>query len=189
MSLFHWRLAVLALLASTLLGAGEESPSAGLSVLAIGANWQADTGESFPLRQLAGKPHVIAMFYSGCHMSCPLTVEALKWIEQNLAPRVVDETGFVLVTLDPGGDTAEELAGFRREANLSTRWTLLRGTRLATREMAEALGISFQQGTYRLSHSAAIVVLNAEGRIVSRHTTLRPDLHAVVQSVEALASR
>ena len=150
--------------------------------------WETDTMAKVSLDALPGRVRVFAMFYSGCHMACPVTVEALQWIEKNLSPAAAAETQFVLVTLDPGGDTPEDLRAFRSEARLSARWTLLRGTRRMTRELADTLGISFTHEAVRLTHTAAIVVIGADGEIRSRHTTLRPDLRAVVKSVETLTA-
>ena len=59
--------------------------------------------------------------------------------------------------------------------------------RLTTRELADSLGISFHHDAVRLTHTAAIVVVGADGQIHSRHTTLRPDLREVVNAVESLA--
>ena len=157
------------------------------TINAIDGSWQTDANAVIPLSALPGRVRVIAMFYSGCHMACPVTVEAMQWIEKTINPATAGVTQFVLVTLDPGGDTVEALREFRAEQRLSARWTLLRGNRLTTRELADSLGISFHHDAVRLTHTAAIVVVGADGQIHSRHTTLRPDLREVVNAVESLA--
>ena len=167
--------------------ASDDAPLAA-TINAIGGTWQTDANAEIPLSALPGRVRVIAMFYSGCHMACPVTVEAMQWIEKTLSPAASGVTQFVLVTLDPGGDTVEELRGFRTEQRLSDHWTLLRGNRLTTRELADSLGISFHHDSVRLTHTAAIVVVGPDGQIHSRHTTLRPDLREVVKSVESLAN-
>ena len=161
----------------------------GATVFATEGVWQDDRGRELAWAALAGRVRVVAMFYSGCHLACPTTVAAMQWIEKNLPPAARATTEFVLVTLDPGGDTVRDLHAFRAEQRLSARWTLLRGNRAATRELADTLGISFRLDATRLTHTAAIVVLDAAGRIVSRHTTLHPELRGVIASVGSLGGR
>jgi protein SCO1/2 len=158
------------------------------SLAEIPGTWQTDKGQSGKLADLPGSVRVMAMFYGGCHMACPITVEGMQWIQGKLSPRAAGTAVFVLATLDPGGDTPAELATFRVEQRLNQRWTLLRGTRAATRELADLLGVSFADGATRLTHTAVIAVIDGNGRVVSRHRTLRPDLREIVAEVERLAA-
>jgi protein SCO1/2 len=152
----------------------------------LGGEWQSDGGNTQVLSTLAGEPVILAMFYTGCHVTCPVTVEAMQWVEHNLPPGVAGRCRFVLVTLDPGGDTPSELRAFRLEHGLSAQWSLLRTSRRGTRALAERLGVEFDVGPYRTSHTSTLVVLDANGRIVARHTHLYPELQRLVAEVEEL---
>ena len=160
-------------------------PVAG-SLWTLGGDWQQDNGRPLALSELAGAPAVVAMFYTGCHASCPVTVEAMQWVEHNLPSDLSRRCRFVLVTLDPGGDTPEELRAFRLEHGLSDRWTLLRGTRRQTREFADRIGLTFEVGAYRTTHTTRLAVLGADGKIIAVHRQLYPELKILVGEVERL---
>ena len=74
----------------------------------------------------------------------------------------------MLVTLDPANDTATELSRWKRERNLPAAWTLLRGDRAATRQLADRLPIQIldmADGDH-IFHDSRIVLLDPEGRIL-----------------------
>jgi len=175
------------LLGADLSGAGEiGNRGPDQSLWSLSGSWQSDDGTSFSLTDLAGGPAVVAMFYTGCHVTCPVTVEAMAFVEHNLPPDLARRCRFVLVTLDPGGDTADELRAFRTEFVLSARWVLLRTSRRTTRVLAERLGIDFQVGLYRTSHTSSLAVVDASGRFVSIHSEVRPELRRLVAELVAL---
>jgi len=159
----------------------------GRELSAIPDVWQDDRGEPRKLSQLATRPQLLAMFYADCHMVCPMTVETLRTLERELAAARID-AGLVLVTLDPATDSVAALAAFRREQKLSERWTLLRGTTLATRRLAESLGIPFRLDAVRIAHGGMIVVTDARGKIVAHFAGLHPDLAALRQAVGVAAT-
>ena len=159
----------------------------GRELFAMPDAWQDDRGEPRKLSQFAARPQLVAMFYADCHMVCPITVETLRTLERELAAAQID-AGILLVTLDPSTDSVATLAAYRRERKLSDRWTLLRGTTLATRRLAESLGIPFRIDAVRIAHGSVIVVTDARGKIVAHFTGLHPDLAALRQAVGAAAT-
>ncbi len=182
---FTLRTLLLALALGGYIGPARAQSPAGSVAFGDNGRWQNDAGETLTLAAVPGRVRVVTMFYSGCHMACPVTVESLQWIEKQLSPAARAAAEFVLITLDPGGDTVADLHSFRVEERLSPQWILLRGERRATRALADVLGVSFHADGIRLSHNAVIVVIDDQGRIVSRHPTLRPALREVVSAIEA----
>jgi len=180
------RRSLMLVLLALLSGIARAGEPAAASLWTLGGEWQEDNGRSLALPELAGAPAVVAMFYTGCHASCPVTVEAMQWVEHNLPADLARRCRFVLVTLDPGGDTPEELRAFRQEHGLSGRWTLLRGTRRQTREFADRIGLSFEVGAYRTTHTSRLAVLGADGKIIAVHNQLYPELKLLVSEVERL---
>src|SRR5947209_5220405 len=71
----------------------------------ITTTWVTDAGSQMGLAELRGRPQVIAMFYSSCHVACPVTVWRLKQIASSLPKEVRTQVGFVLITFDPATDT------------------------------------------------------------------------------------
>ena len=147
--------------------------------------WTTDTGAKVRLADLKGRVQVVSLFYSSCHMTCPLTLVSMRQVEAALPAELRAQTGFVLITFLPEIDTVRVLHRFRGEQNLSARWTLLRGSDAATRKAADALGVAFRTDSFRLSHSPQIAVLDAEGRIIFRQRDLRASSAPLVNAVRS----
>ena len=137
---------------------------------------------------LQGRPQIVALFYSSCHVACPITVEKLKQIESTLSKDLQAQVGIVLVTFDPMADTADVLHSFRRSQQLSNRWTLLRGTDASTRGLTGWLGVAFERQRFRLTHSNAITLLDAHGRIVFQRTGLHDPIDDFMKAVASITA-
>jgi protein SCO1/2 len=144
-------------------------PAERYSVYDLGSTWRDQTGARRPLASLAGRPRVVAMVYTSCAATCPLTVNEMKRIEA--AVRGVD---FVLVTLDPERDDPARLAAYARAHGLdAARWTLLSGAEDDVRELAAALGVRYRRiSPDELAHSNALTVLDATGAVVDQQAGL-----------------
>ena len=149
------------------------------------ATWETDAGEFKPLAALAGKPQVVELIHATCQVTCPITLQSMKQLEASLPKEARSQVGFVLVTLDPLADSPATLRSFRRSQQLSSRWTLLRGTSSATQLLAHSLGVAFVRDNYRLAHSTQITVLDAHGKIVFRQIDLHVGNDELAQAVAA----
>ena len=136
------------------------------------------------LADLSGHPTVVALFYSSCHVACPITVRKLKQIESALPDSLRAKARFLLVTMDPEGDTPRALRAFRRDQQLSGRWTLLRGSLPSTAGLAGLLGVAYHKDAYRLTHSYEVTVLDAAGRIAYQDHRLHHDPGDLVRAME-----
>ena len=165
------------------------APSSARSVSDIDAQWETDAGSKIQLTDLKGRVRVISMFFATCQGVCVITKNDMQTIEASLSPEDRAQVGFVLVTLDPKRDTAEDLRAYRRAEALSPeRWTLLRGSESATTKLAALLGIgSGRDDSGQFVHSSELIVLDQSGRIVHHHSGLRADLAAITREVEAAA--
>ena len=78
------------------------------------------------------------------------------------------------MSIDPERDTPEMLRAFRAKYKLPTeRWTLLRGSAEATRQLAEMVGFSYQPGSpTQYAHSLLISIRDASGVIVFQQAGL-----------------
>ena len=152
------------------------------SVYDLGSTWRDQTGERRTLASLGGRPQVVAMVYTTCTATCPLTVGEMKRIAA-AAPG----TGLVLVTLDPAQDDPARLAGYARDHGLDAkRWTLLSGTDDDVRDLAAALGVRYRRvSAAELAHSNTLTVLDASGAIAYQHEGLG-GADASVRAVRAL---
>jgi protein SCO1/2 len=133
------------------------------SIYELEGTWRDAAAAKHPLSKLEGRTQVLAMVYTSCTATCPITVAQMKRIEEATPPDV----GFVLVSLDPQRDDAERLAAYAGERKLdASRWTLLTGPDRDVRELAAVLGIRYRQVTPDdIAHSNILTVLDEEGRI------------------------
>lgn len=157
------------------------APAAG-PVYDLAGIWTTDAGKKIPLRDLSGRPRVVAMFYTSCEMICPMTLEVLQGIESRLAPDMREKVGFVLLTLDPHTDTPRALSRYRRDHRLpESRWTLLHGSPESVARVASAMGVTYGRDSFgRLSHSAQISLLDGSGRVVLQQSKLTGDFNPMI---------
>jgi protein SCO1 len=160
---------------------GDVRPNTSLS----DAVWQSDNGTKLQFADLLGHPQVVSFFYSSCHITCPLTLLSMKQVEAALPAEVRSQVGFILITFVPEIDSVGALHRFRRMENLSDRWVLLRGSKRSTQKLADLLGASFSRDSYRMAHSAQIVVLDGRGRVVFRQQNLHSDPTQLVNAVRS----
>jgi protein SCO1/2 len=143
----------------------------GNSLYQLESVWKSDDGREMMLAELRGKARVLSMFFSGCDNICPMLTGQLKTLERGMPESLRARVGFVLVTLDPGGDDVETLADYRKRMGFSaSNWILLRGSSDDTRELANLLGVTYmpKRDNGQIDHNGLIVVLDAEGRIVEK---------------------
>ncbi len=145
------------------------------SLYQLDAQWRRDDGADMRLSELRGKVRILSMFFSHCAGICPMIVGQIKLLERELDPGMKDKVGFVLVTLDPGGDDSADLAAYRRKMNLGPdRWILLHGGNDDTRALANLLGVTYtpKPKNGQITHTGLIVLLDREGRAVEKTANL-----------------
>jgi len=150
------------------------------------------TGKNFTLRDMAGAPVLVTMFYGDCHAACPVIIENLK--------RTVDALGtdagalrVLLVSLDPVHDTPDSLAMLARKNKLDpARFRLaVAADDSATRTLAATLNIKFRRlDNGEINHTTRVALLDASGstRATSSRLDVTPDTTFVAQIAALLKS-
>jgi len=131
-------------------------------------------GNGLHLADRRGKPLIVSMFYTSCHNVCPLTIDTLLATERALAPNARLGLDVLLVSFDSERDDPLAL---KRVADLRKldvpRWTLARTEAANVRKLSAVLGIQYRELANReFNHSSALVLLDAEGRMVARSDTV-----------------
>ena len=138
---------------------------------------------------LRGKPRLVSMFYTSCQYICPLIVDSGKAIERELTPAQRDRLGIVLISMDPARDDPAALQAVATKRKLDgDRWWLAAPRESDVRSVAGVLGIRYRKlADGEFNHTSALVLLDAEGRIVARTDQVgtRPD-PAFVAAMRAL---
>ena len=127
-------------------------------------------GQGFTLAQRRGKPQLVSMFYTSCPYVCPLIIDTLKKTQRALGESERAGLQVLLVSFDPERDTPQRLKQVFGERHLdASSWTLARAEAADVRKLAAVLDIQYRalangEGT----HSSALVLLDADGRILAR---------------------
>jgi protein SCO1 len=154
------------------------------SLFQLDAKWTSDTGRELALRDLRGETLVVAMIFTHCAYACPMIVQDLRKIRDQLPPAVRERTRIVLVTFDTERDTLEVLKTYRNAQTLDDRWMILRGQSADTQTLAMLLGVQFRrEANGQFGHSNVITILNPDGEIVHQRTGLRGGLEGAAEAI------
>ena len=148
-------------------------------------------GKSSNLIDRRGQPLLISMFYTGCQFVCPRIVDALKKTEESLTPAERSRVPVLMVTFDPARDDVAALKEVINERHLnSAQWTLARTDERHVRKLAATLAIQYRalpSGDF--NHTSVLILLDAEGRIAGRTSTIGAADPTFVKLVKKVAAQ
>jgi protein SCO1/2 len=156
------------------------------SLYQLDSEWTSDVGQKVKLDVFAGRPQVVAMFFTRCEFTCPITVSDLQRIEAALPREARERVDFLLVSFDSKRDTAEILRAYRQSRKLpEAHWSLLRGEADDVRELAALLGVNYKQDARgQFAHSNIITLLNGKGEIAHQQMGLNQPTAGFVSAIE-----
>jgi len=130
-------------------------------------------GRPFDLASARGQPVLVSMFYTSCQMTCPMIISTIQQTVKALAPAERERVKVVMISFDPARDTAAVLKRTAEARGCDERWTLAHSDEANTRKIAAVLGVQYRRlADGDFSHSSAIELLDADGRIAARSGTL-----------------
>lgn len=146
------------------------------------------TGRRFALRDLRGRPQLVAMFYTSCRYVCPLIIDTLKATEHALPEALQPRVSVLVVSFDPERDDVAALATVAHKRLLdASRWRLARTDAAHVRELAAALDIQYRRlEDGEFNHASKLSLLDAEGRLVRQTTLLGKPDPEMVGTLESL---
>ncbi|MYM27555.1 SCO family protein [Duganella sp. CY15W] len=148
------------------------------------------SGQHFTLRDMAGAPVLVTMFYGDCHSACPIVIETLKRTVTALGPDG-KRLRILLISLAPQRDNPRSLAMMAHMQNLDPAQYRLAVARddSDTRMLASALNIRYRAlDNGEINHTTRIALLNHTGAVQADSTRLdaEPDPVFVRQIAAAL---
>lgn len=163
----------------------------GDSVYQVTAPLTDQDGRSLGWQDLRGRAVVVSMFYSNCHLMCPLIIASGKALQQQLSSGDRDALDLAVLSIDPVRDTPVALQEVADAHHLDPRWRLLRPRDSDVRTLAAVLDIRYRaqpDGTF--NHTSALILLDRDGRVLARSeiTGLQPDPGFVAEVKKYLAS-
>jgi len=144
-------------------------------------------GQSFALDSLAGQPRLIGMFYGSCHMVCPLEIDTVKKIQQQIVRAGGKPIPVLLVSFDSRHDQLSDLRQLAREHHITAPlFQLTRVTQGDVGLLGGVLGISWRalpDGGF--VHNAVLTLLDDQGRILARQDAQNPPQAEFIQAILA----
>ncbi|HSX59151.1 MAG TPA: SCO family protein [Tahibacter sp.] len=190
MKIFDWMAFCVFALAAAAPAAATEPAAAlpGDSLYQLDLPLTDQTGRTFALRELRGRPQLVALFYTSCGYVCPLIIDTAKATERALPAASLYRLDVLLVSIDPARDDVAALAAVAKRRGLdAARWRLVRTDAEHVRELAAALGVQYRQlSDGEFNHASVLTALDAEGRIVKQSRRLGeadPDLAAALSGL------
>ncbi|MGH2848089.1 MAG: SCO family protein [Thermoleophilaceae bacterium] len=114
---------------------------------------------------MAGRPYLVTFLYSDCPDVCALIAEEIRQAFKLLRGRA-EEVAALAVSVDPRGDTRENVLRFLRRHRLPPNFHYLIGTRDQLAPVWRAYYAAPQlPGRAASAHSASVWVIDARGRI------------------------
>ena len=154
------------------------------SIYQLDSSWVEDNGRALRLPALEGDMQLLALIYTTCTGTCPVTVKAMQMFSRSMPDDAKERIRFLLVTVDPDTDTLATLRKYRREMKLDRRWKLLRGSASDVRELAAVLGFNYEQiDSGQFAHSNLVTVLDSRGEIVHQQTDFATNPKAVLEVI------
>jgi protein SCO1/2 len=160
----------------------------GESIYNLNSKWTSQDGKDIALKDLRGRPAVVAMAYTSCEHACPVIVEDMKKIERKLNALEGMKFSFLLFSFDSERDTPERLKAYAQKRKLdASHWQLLHGNPRAVREVAAALGIRFKkEKNGDFDHSNVIHLLDKDGVVRYQQIGLNQEPDGLVAKAKAL---
>jgi protein SCO1/2 len=138
----------------------------GVSLFQKPWRWQDEQGTDIAFSKWRGTPLIVAMGYSSCSSRCPIVLDKLQRVEKAYLSHNL-KAEFVMVTLDPGNDTKEVLASYKRLRGITREnWHFLRGSESTTEELIRFLHLLVTNDNSHIDHETKIFVFDREGKLV-----------------------
>lgn len=125
--------------------------------------WRDDRGEMLRVPSLQGHRVFVTMAYTSCHRICPMTMNRLSQIQNDLDARGMSAE-FLIVSYDPINDDPAAWRRYRASHGLlRDNWHFLSGTPDDTARLARVLDFEFWRDGEHVMHDYRIVALGSDG--------------------------
>jgi protein SCO1/2 len=151
--------------------AGHSPSPIGPAVAAVGGPFQLEdeAGKPFSDQDMKGRPFLVFFGYTHCPDVCPTTLFEISEVMRALG-KDADRTGALFITIDPERDTPAALKDYL--SNFDPHLRGLTGDPAAVEAALKAYRvyaakIPLKDGDYTMDHSAAVYLMDKDGRFVA----------------------
>ena len=147
-------------------------------------------GQPFELAATRGHVVLVSMFYSSCEQVCPMLFETIRLTLKALPIAERERVKVTMISFDPARDTVAVLLATAQAHHCDPQWTLARTDEPNVRKIAAVLGVQYRRlPNGGFNHSTTIQLLDTEGRIAARSSTLGAVDPALVKAVRKVLAR
>ncbi len=141
----------------------------GQSLYHLQAGFTDQDGHALQWHDLRGRPQLVSMLYTNCHLMCPLIVENAKGVQKQLTPAQREKLGIAMLSLDPARDTPAVMADMAERHRVGDGWRFLQPDADDVPALANVLDVRYRfREDGSINHTSALVLLDADGRILAR---------------------
>lgn len=149
-------------------------------------------GEPVSLSDFQGKPTLISFGFTHCPDVCPLTLNEMRRIHDELGEQG-DDVNFVFISVDGSRDTPEILRDYFEVRNVTGIVTGMTGEEADLRRLGVDYGLRFSygepddSGNYNVDHTAGMFLLDADNRWVAKYAFMT-EMDVIVSDLQDMLS-
>lgn len=143
-------------------------PLAGASLFQLESEWTDSDGKKQTLKNLTGKPRLLAMLYTRCQTACPLLVSDIQAVLKTL-PGGGKDFQVSLFSFDDQLETPTTMKEFIKKRSLTSNWQIFKGDKDAVSDLTAALGVRYKKlKSGEFIHSNSIYLVNEKGLVTAQ---------------------
>jgi protein SCO1/2 len=147
-----------------------------------------EKGQSFGLKDLAGRAVLLGFIYTQCPGPCPIQTSDHMAVRRGLDDDTAQQTWFVMVTIDPARDNPAALLEYRDAHGVEyENWTFLTGPVDVVEASNRDWGVAatFNEDGM-IDHTPIVYLLDGSGRIVKRYVGTGQDPDTIIRDMTSV---
>ena len=158
------------------------------SLYQIPTKWVNQNSETKQIKDFAGEPLIVVMFYGKCTETCPMLIQRTWKLYSSLSEETQEKLNVLAVSFDYKNDTPEALKEYAEYEQLDLPgWHFVTADQTDIRQLATLLGVQYRERSDgHFDHSNLITVLDNYGNISRRIEGIIGDLNEDINYIETL---
>jgi len=154
----------------------------------IPTKWVNQNSETKQIKDFAGEPLIVVMFYGKCTETCPMLIQRTWKLYSSLSEETQEKLNVLAVSFDYKNDTPEALKEYAEYEQLDLPgWHFVTADQTDIRQLATLLGVQYRERSDgHFDHSNLITVLDNYGNISRRIEGIIGDLNEDINYIETL---
>lgn len=155
----------------------------------VPTTWINQNSESVQIKDFAGQPLIVVMFYGKCTETCPMLIQRTWKLYSSLSEETQEKINVLAVSFDYKNDSPEALKEYAEYEQLDLPgWHFVTADQTDIRQLATLLGVQYRERSDgHFDHSNLITVLDQYGNINHRIEGIIGDLTNDITLIENLS--